>query len=90
MRLLEFTYKGKRYIKGDWISGETYAFIYRGNAANSGKPISTWQQIGTVDRDPSREGLIGIPQFYGMEDEEEEGEGEGEEGEGGEEEEQEE
>jgi hypothetical protein len=87
LRLLEFTYKGKRYIKGDWINGESYAFIYKGDAAKSGAPMSTWQQIGRVYRDPSRDGLIGIPEFYSAEFEEgEEGEEEGkEEGEGEEE-----
>jgi len=62
LKLIKLTHKGKPYIVGPWetdTNGTYYAFLYDPTEPESGQPRRKWKKLGTVEKDPSRNGEIG-------------------------------
>ena len=78
LKLFKLTYKSKSYIVGPWqtdTNGSDYAYLYDLTGQESQQPIRKWKALGTVNKDPSRNGEIGAITLYSDAPEEETGTG---------------
>ena len=80
LKLFKLTYKSKSYIVGPWqrdTNGSDYAYLYDLTGQEAAQPIRKWKALGTVNKDPSRNGGIGTIILYSDAPEEEAGTGTG-------------
>ena len=74
LKLFKLTYKSKSYIVGPWqkdTNGSDYAYLYDTTGQEAAQPIRKWKALGTVNKDPSRNGEIGTITLYSNAPEEE-------------------
>ena len=65
--MFNLTYKTKSYIVGPWqrdTNGSDYAYLYDLTGQEAAQPIRKWKALGTVNKDPSRNGEIGTITLY--------------------------